>query len=70
MREELKSVIAECEEFYGVDGDGLGEGEVAFEGETLTAAVQLESLFLARGGATANDPGACRIISSSHLECV
>jgi hypothetical protein len=64
MREELKSVTAECEEFYGVDGDGLGEGEIAFEGERFTATVPLEGLFLERGAATANNPGTCRIISA------
>jgi hypothetical protein len=50
MREELKSVTAECEKFYGIDGGGLGEGEMAFEAK-LTATVSLEGLFLARGGA-------------------
>jgi hypothetical protein len=64
MREELKSVTAECEELYGVDGDGLCAGEMAFEGEELRAVVPSEGLFLARSGATANDPGVCRIISS------
>jgi hypothetical protein len=63
MRGQLKRVTAECEEFYGVDGDGLGEGEMAFEGEQFTATVQSQGLFLARGGAIANDPGARRIIS-------
>jgi len=29
------SIVIDCEELGGVDGDGLGEGEVAFEGEEL-----------------------------------
>ena len=29
------SIETDCEELGGVDGDGLGEGEVAFEGEQL-----------------------------------
>ena len=35
MSEELKSVTAaECfEEFYGVDGDGLGQGEMSCQEE-------------------------------------
>jgi hypothetical protein len=35
MSEELNTMRAEeyFEDLYGVDGDGLGEGEVAYEGE-------------------------------------
>ena len=33
MSEKLKAKRASLEEFYGVDGDGLGEGEVSCQEE-------------------------------------
>lgn len=44
MSEGLKSVTAAewFEEFYGLDGDGLGEGEVACEEELVLALSMLD----------------------------
>ncbi len=36
MSERVMSIkVQRCKDLSGVDGDGLGEGEVAFEGEEL-----------------------------------
>ena len=52
MSEELKFISeAECfEEFYGVDGDGLCESEIASEGE------QCDSSYCSVQGPTASRP--------------
>ena len=61
MSNALSIQVELCEDFCGVDGDGLGEGEVGFEGEELLREQERRTPLAPRKrptkGRTSNFPG-------------